>query len=44
MCHASEPCAELDSVLFQHPIKSMSYETLKSEILNLIQGRVQGDK
>jgi len=32
-CHA-ELCAELDSVLFQHLIKSMRCETLK---------RVQGD-
>jgi len=26
----AEPCAELDSVLFQHLIKSKSYQTLKS--------------
>jgi hypothetical protein len=32
-CHA-EPCAELDSALFQHLTKSMAYETLK---------QVQGD-
>ena len=38
MCHASEPCAELDSVSFQHPIKSTAYETLKSNLtLNQIQ-------
>jgi hypothetical protein len=34
-CHASEPCAELDSALVQHLTKSMIYETLK---------QVQGDK
>jgi hypothetical protein len=33
-CHA-EPCAELDSVLFRHLIKSRPYETLN---------QVQGDK
>ena len=30
--------------LFQHLTKPMSYETLKSQTLNLIQGMVQGDK
>ena len=30
--------------LIQHLTKSMSYETLKSQTLNLIQGMVQGDK
>jgi len=39
MCH--EPCAELDSVSFQHPIKSTAYETLKSE--TLILNQVQDD-
>ena len=33
-CHASEPCAELVSVLIQHLTESGIYETLK---------RVQGD-
>jgi len=30
--------------LIQHLTKSTTYETLKSETLNLIQGMVQGDR